>query len=559
MSVDIKVSAVVAAAVGRPRLTAWDKAAFAVAAVVLTPLFFLVWTAFGAGVDTLAFMARHTLTRVFLETGSLISGVLALSLVTGVTTGWLVATYRFPGRDMLGWLLILPFAVPTYIAAYAYVDALDFFGPFQSALRQVTGFRSRADYWFPEIRSAGGAVFVTSMVLYPYIYVASRAAFAMQGGNISDAARSLGCTRLQALRRAILPAVWPALAAGGTLVMLETLNDIGASQYLGVETFTVAIFNTWLSRGNLPGAAQIALLALAVIMAFLWLERRMRGNQRFILSSRNYRAVTAPRLTGWRAGAAFLLCALPVLAGFVLPAVVLLRAAWRQMAEDGVSTELVQATLNTVFVASVATLAILALAMLITFAQRFARNGLTGKATRISTMGYAVPGTVLVIGLLPALGLIDRSINDLALALGGSRVGLVVSGSVIAVMLAYTLRFLAIGVEQIQGGLGSLSRNTDFAAQSLGCPQPRLAWTILTPALRPALAGAAILIFVDCLKELPATLLLRPLNFETLATHLYGHAARGSFEDGAPAALLIVAAGLLPLASMHRLMEDKRR
>ncbi len=546
------------AVIAASRLTGWDFMAIAAAVLVLMPLLVLVWTAFGANIDSLIHLARTTLGRVFVETALFTGGVLVVSLTVGITSGWIVATYRFPGRTMLGWLLILPFAVPTYISAYAYVDAMDFFGPVQSALRQLTGFRTRADYWFPDMRSREGAIFVTAMVLYPYIYVASRAAFAMQGGNISDAARSLGCTRLQALRRAVLPAVWPALAAGGTLVLLETLNDVGASQYLGVETFTVAIFNTWLNKSNLPGAAQIALMALAVILAFLWFERWMRSNHRFTLSSRNYRPVTAPRLTGWRGVTAMLVCAFPVLAGFVLPAAVLLNAAWRQIKEDGVSAELAQALLNTVFVASLATLVIIMLAMLIALAQRFARNTLTAGAVRLSILGYAVPGTVLVIGLLPALGFIDMGINDLALALGGKRIGLVVSGSVIAIVLAYTIRFLAIGVEQIQGSLGSLSRNTDFAAQTLGCTQQRLALTILTPAMRPALAGAAVLIFVDCLKELPATLLLRPLNFDTLATHLYGHASRGSFEDGALAALLIVTAGLLPLAAMNRLMEAKR-
>jgi iron(III) transport system permease protein len=210
---------------------------------------------------------------------------------------------------------------------------------------------------------------------------------------------------------------------------------------------------------------------------------------------------------------------------------------------------------NTVLVASLATSMILGLAMLLAFAKRFSRLRQTGIAVRISGIGYAVPGTVLVIGLLPALGLVDRVINDAIIATGGSRIGLVLSGSIIAIVLAYTIRFLAIGIEQAETGLASLSRNTDFAAHTLGCPERRLAWRILAPALRPVLAGAAVLIFVDCLKELPATLLLRPLNFETLATHLYGHATRGSFEDGAIAALLIVAAGLIPLILMNRMME----
>jgi iron(III) transport system permease protein len=534
----------------------WDRTAIAVAVLVLLPLVAITGLALGGGeADTLAHLARHVLAPALWQTFVLATGVLALALVTGVTAGWLVATYRFPGRDILGWALILPFAVPTYISAYAYVEALDYFGPVQTAYRALLGVRLRSEYAFPEIRSMGGAIFVTSLVLYPYVYVAARAAFTMQGANLMDAARSLGCSRLEALRRVVLPVIAPMLAAAGTLVVLETLNDIGASQYLGVNTLTVAIYTTWLSKGNLAGAAQIALITLGAVIGVLWLERALRNNRRFTLTSRNYRPVTPPVLTGWRGVTAFAVTALPVVMGFALPVAVLIRGSWREFSLDGLQPEMLRALGNTVLVASLATIVILGLAMLLAFARRFSRLAQTGIAVRISGIGYAVPGTVLVIGLLPALGLIDRLINDMIIATGGSRVGLVLSGSIIAIVLAYTIRFLAIGIEQAETGLASLSRNTDFAAHTLGCPERRLAWRILAPALRPVLAGAAVLIFVDCLKELPATLLLRPLNFETLATHLYGHATRGSFEDGAIAALLIVAAGLIPLILMNRMME----
>jgi iron(III) transport system permease protein len=536
--------------------THWDRTAFAVAVLVLLPLAAIAGLAFSAGeADTLAHLARFVLAPALWDTLVLTTGVLAVAVVTGVTTGWLIAACRFPGRDILGWALILPFAIPTYISAYAYVEALDYFGPVQTAYRALLGVRMRSEYAFPEVRSISGAIFVTSLVLYPYVYVAARAAFTMQGANLMDAARNLGCSRLEALRRVVLPVIAPMLAAGGTLVVLETLNDIGASQYLGVNTLTVAIYTTWLSKGNLAGAAQIALITLAAVIGLLWLERALRNNRRFTLTSRNYRPATPPVLRGWRGFAAFALTALPVLLGFALPVAVLIKGSWREFTLDGIQPEMLRALGNTMLVASLATVVILALAMLLAFAKRFSRLTQTRIAVRISGIGYAVPGTVLVIGLLPTLGLIDRLLNDGIIAAGGSRVGLVLSGSIIAIVLAYVIRFLAIGIEQAETGLSSLSRNTDFAAHTLGCPERRLAWRILTPALRPVLAGTAVLIFVDCLKELPATLLLRPLNFETLATHLYGHATRGSFEDGAMAALLIVAAGLIPLILMNRMME----
>ncbi len=537
-------------------MTHWDRTAFTVAVLVLLPLMAITGLAFSAGeAGALAHLAQYVLAPALWQTLVLVTGVLAVALLVGVTTGWLIATYRFPGRDILGWALILPFAIPTYISAYAYVEAFDYFGPGQTAYRALLGFRMRSDYAFPEVRSMGGAIFVTSLVLYPYVYVAARAAFTTQGANLMDAARSLGCSRLDALRRVVLPVIAPVLAAGASLVVLETLNDIGASQYLGVNTLTVAIYTTWLSKGNLAGAAQIALITLAAVIGVLWLERALRNNRRFTLTSRNYRPVTPPVLKGWRGLAALAATALPVVLGFTLPVAVLVKGSWRDLTMDGVQPEMLRALGNTMLVASFATVLILTLAVLLAFAKRFSRLAQTGIAVRISGIGYAVPGTVLVIGLLPALGLVDRLINDAIIATGGSRVGLLLSGSIIAIMLAYTIRFLAIGIEQAETGLASLSRNTDYAAHTLGCPERRLAWRILAPALRPVLSGAAVLIFVDCLKELPATLLLRPLNFETLATHLYGHATRGSFEDGAIAALLIVAAGLIPLILMNRMME----
>ncbi len=540
------------------RMTYWDRTALAVAAFVVLPLVAIVgFAATAADGGLLAYPARQVLASSAGETLVLATGVLVLALVIGVCSGWLIATYRFPGRDILAWALILPFAIPTYIAAYAYVDMMDYFGPVQSAYRALMGYQMRREYTFPEMRSPGGAIVVTALVLYPYIYIASRAAFTLQGANLMDAARNLGCSRMEALRRVVLPVVAPMLVAGATLVLLETLNDIGASQYLGVNTLTVAIYTTWLGKGNLAGAAQIALTVLAAVVGLLWLERSLRNNPRFTLGSRNYRPVTPPDLTGWRGMGALALVTLPVVLGFVMPVATLIRAGWRQFLIDGIEREMLQALGNTVMVASLATVAILMLATLLAFARRFTKLAQTRAAVRISGIGYAVPGTVLVIGLLPALGQFDRLLNDGMIAMGWTRIGLVLSGSIIAIVVAYTIRFLAIGLDQVDTGLSSLSRNTDFAAFTLGCPEHRLASHILAPALRPVLAGAAVLIFVDCLKELPATLLLRPLNFETLATQLYGHAARGGFEDGAMAALLIVAAGLLPLILMNRMMERR--
>ena len=537
------------------RITSWDATAAAVAGLVLLPILVVAAIGLGGSLDPMGHATRYILPTALIETGLLVTGVVGLSVIIGVGTGWLIAVYRFPGRDVLGWALILPFAIPTYISAYAYVEALDYFGPAQGLLRWAFGFTSRRDYWFPEVRSMQGAIIVNALVLYPYIYIASRAAFSLQGAQLIDAARSLGCSRLTALRRVVLPAVIPMLAAGATLVVLETLNDIGASQYLGINTLTVAIYTTWLSKSDLAGAAQIALVTLTVIFALLWAERWVLSHRQSRIASRGYRPVSAPRLRGGQGIAAMLAALLPVLLGFVLPFGILVQNSVRQLLSDGLPQDLLRALGNSLFVALLATAIVLLLALLLAFAGRFSRHSPIRTANRLAGLGYALPGTVLVIGLLPALGFFDRLANDMIIGLGMPRFGLILSGSMVAIVLAYTIRFLAIGLEQVEAGLATISRNTDFAAHTLGCPERPLAWRILAPALKPVVAGAAILIFVDCLKELPATLLLRPLNFETLATQLYGHASRGSFEDGSFAALLIVLAGLAPLVILNRMMQ----
>ncbi len=542
------------------KLSAWDGTALAVSVLVLAPILALVLLAFQTGAaDSILALTRTTLGSSLLETMLLVVGVLALAGMIGLVSGWLVSTYDFPGRQWLSWALVLPFAIPTYISAYCYVEAFDFFGPLQGFLRLMLGFRLKTEYWFPDVRSLSGAIIITALVLYPYIYVASRAAFAAHGAHLTDAARSLGCNRAEAAIRVILPAIWPMLVAAGTLVVLETLNDIGASQHLGVQTLTVTIFNTWLNRNDLGGAAQLALLLLVIVMALLWLEHSIRNNKRYALPARGQRPHQRILLRGARGWFAFLITGLPVLAGFGLPAFILVQAATRQFKTDGLGGGMVKALGNTLLVSGMATVIILTLAVLLALAQRFTRSGIASGANRISMMGYALPGTVLVIGLLPLLGLFDSTINTIATSLDLTRPGLLLSGTIIAVVLAYTIRFMAIGLDQTQAGLGAFSRNMDFAARTLGCKEQRIASRILVPAIHPAIAGAGILVFVDCLKELPATLLLRPLNFETLATTLYGHASRGSFEDGAIAALLIVTAGLVPLVVMSRFLETSNR
>ncbi len=333
------------------------------------------------------------------------------------------------------------------------------------------------------------------------------------------------------------------------------LNDIGASQYLGVQTLTVAAYATWLNKGSLSGAAQLSLITLAVVLLLIWGERALRRNRRYASSAKGHRPATPLRLEGWRGAAAAIGCATPVLLGFVAPVYVLADAAWRQIASEGMPADLWPALGYSALLAACATVVVIAVAMTLAVAGRLSRTGRASRALPLAGLGYALPGTVLVIGLLPIAGGLDTLINDGWIALGGQRIGQVVAGSLGLLIAAYAIRFLAIGLDQATSGLAVLSRNTDAAAETLGCTRPRLVGRVLAPAMLSPLAGAAILVFVDCLKELPATLLMRPLNVETLATLLYGHATRGSFEDGASAALLIVLAGLAPLLLVNSALD----
>ena len=524
----------------------------ALAALVLAPVLSLILLGLRGDPDIWGHLASYVLPAALQDTALLLAGVAIITAVTGIGTAWLVTAYRFPGRDSFRWLLPLPLAIPTYIVAYVYVDVFDPLGPVQSGLRALFGWRSAADYWFPNVRSLGGAIFVIGFVLYPYVYLAARAMFQTQSAALIEVARTLGATRFMLARHVALPLARPALAVGLSLALLETLNDIGASEYLGVRTLTLAIFTTWLNRGSLAGAAQIACVMLLVIAALIALERHGRRDRRFSVSVRQPRVATPIRLAGWRGWAATVCCFAPVAFGFLIPAGFLLREVISRGLLVGFDTSLLGHTITTVILAAIATTIALVFGLGAAIAVRLARRRIATIGLSVASLGYAVPGTVLALGLLSPLVAVDEAINWLTRALAGVSVGLVLAGSGAALVLAYVIRFLAIATGSAQVGLGRIAMEIDDVARTLGCKPGRLAWLIHLPLARPALGGAALLIFVDCLKELPATLLLRPLNVETLSTYIYQFATRGNFEEGALAALLIVLVGLLPVIRIVR-------
>jgi len=530
----------------------WQTAVFAgvamaAALLAIAPLASLVALAFDDTGDLWPHLARYVIPATLMKTMLLLAGVAAVTIVIGAGTAWTITTFAFPGRDALSWLLPLPLAIPTYIVAYVYVDILDAIGPVQSALRTVFGWRSVGDYWFPNVRSLPGAILLFGFVLYPYVYLAARAMFQTQSSLFVEPARMLGAPPLEVARRITLPLARPAIAVGVSLALLETLNDIGASEYLGVQTLTLSIFTTWLNRGSLAGAAQMACLMLLIVVALIAVERHARRRRGFAVSAADLRQFSPIRLSGPAGWFALIGCSLPVTLGFLLPAGYLLHEVMTRGLLVGFDTSVAGYALTTVALASIATLVTLALGFSVVAALRYLKRPMIAISVNIAGIGYAVPGTVLALGLLSPLVLVDEGINTLAQAFGIERVGLLLAGSGAALVIAYVIRFLAIAIGFAQAGFSRVSMDLDEVARLLGAGPGTLARTIHLPLARPAIFGAALLIFVDCLKELPATLLLRPLNIETLSTYIYQFATRGSFEQGSLAALIIVAVGILPV------------
>jgi iron(III) transport system permease protein len=523
-----------------------------VAALVIAPVVSLVLIALIGDAELWPHLVAHVLPDAMVNTVVLLAGVAVIAAVTGVGTAWIVTAYEFPGRSAFVWLLPLPLAFPTYIVAYVYVDILDGFGPVQTTLRAVTGFASAADYWFPNVRSLPGAILVMSFVLYPYVYLATRAMFQTQSAALIEMARSLGASRWPLARDITLPLARPAIAAGLALALLEALNDIGASEYLGVNTLTLSIFSTWLNRSSLPGAAQIACVMLIAIAGLIALERYGRRRQAFTGIDRHPGIARRIALTGskrWYAAAA---CFAPVALGFLVPLGFLSHQVIARGLLIGFDPSLFRHTASTITIAASATALTLALGFGVAFALRLIRRRFAQVCVFIAGLGYAVPGTVLALGLLSPLVAIDEAINWVTRTIAGVSVGLLLAGSSAAVVIAYAVRFLAIATGFAQSGLARISHELDDAARVVGTRPSGVVWSIQLPLMRPALWGAALLVFVDCLKELPATLLLRPLNVETLSTYIYQFATRGSFEEGALAALIIVLVGIFPVIRMVR-------
>ena len=536
---------------------AWSLAALTVAVLTALPVLAVLWLALFPSENVWGHLLSTVLPGYVKHTLLLMLGVGIGTLVIGVSTAWLVTMCRFPGRRLFEWALLLPFAVPAYVIAYVYTDLLEYAGPVQATLRAWFGWHGVADYWFPPIRSLGGAIVVMSLVMYPYVYLLSRAAFLEQSVSSLDAARILGQGPWRILFCVSLPMARPAIAVGLSLVLMETLNDFGTVDYFAVRTLTAGIYDTWLGTGNLGGAAQIAAVMLLFVVALLTLERRSRAKQRHYQAGRRLQPLPATTLRGWRALVAICACLLPCFAGFGVPALVLLDYSLAQPAAFG-SSAFRSYALNSLTLSTTAAFMALLVGLLLGYSRRLAGGRLLTLAVRISSLGYAVPGAVLAIGVIVPFAAFDNAVDDFARGTLGISTGLLLSGTVFAVIFAYVVRFLTIAAGSVEASLGRITPSMDLAARSLGHGPGRTLLRVHLPLMRGGMLTAALVIFVDCMKELPATLILRPFNFDTLATYVYQFASDELLARCAPGALAIVLAGLLPVVLLSRTIDRSR-
>lgn len=546
----------------KPRLPSlWSAGAALIALVVVAPILAVVWIALapsvaaltgqGEGASVWAQLWATTLPRYLRTTLILMFGVGALTALMGTGAAWLVARYHFPGSRWIQWALLMPLAVPAYVGAYALVDFLEYAGPVQTFLRGLMGWTSARDYWFPEIRSLGAAILVISAALYPYVYLLTRAALREQSGGGEEVAMSLGVGPFARFRRVGLPLARPAIAAGVAIVMMETVNDFGTVDYFAVQTLTTGIFTTWLESNSAAGAAQIACVVLALVVALLLIEKLSRRRSRFYMLSSRHRPVVPRRLMGSAGWTATALCLVPILAGFVLPAAVILSHAVDNL-DAWADRGLLLALWHTVSVGGVAALVTVGAAVFLVYGVRLSGMRLPRQLMPVTTIGYAAPGAVLGVGILIPLARLDHGLADGVEALTGHDIGLILTGSAFALVLAYSVRFFAIAQGAADGAFGRVSPSLPMAARSLGRSRGGVLREVYAPLVRGSLASALLLVFVDCVKELPATLLLRPFNYDTLATRVHEQASLEQLGEAAPGALLVMAVGLVAVAFLAR-------
>ena len=542
---------------GRWRPGAWTLASVLLAGLLLTPVFAVAWMAFFPVENVWPHLLEHALPLYLGNTLILMLSVMAGATVVGTGCAWLAAMQEFPGRRWLEWALLAPLAMPAYLGAYALVDFLEYAGPVQVGLRRIFGWADARDYWFPQIRSLGAGVFVMIFVLYPYVYLFARAAFREQSVCALEVGRALGCGPWGVFFRVGLPLARPGIAAGAALAGMETLNDFGTVDFYNIQTLTKGVFLVWLDTYNAGGAAQISLVMLGFVLLLILLERSGRGGRKFHQASRRSRPIRRGRnraAVGW---SMTLACALPVLIGFVGPALILGAHARDEFAQ-WLSADFWRAALNTAVLSGAAAVVACGVGLIAVYGARASGRRSLRRLAQLTVLGYAVPGAVLAVGVLIPLAAFDHWFADSVESVFGVDPGLVTTGSAAAIVFAYVVRFSAIAHGAVDGAFGRIAPSIEMAARTLGESDSGALSRVHVPIVRGSLMTAALLIFVDSVKELPATLMLRPFDFETLATTVYGHASLERLAETGPAALAIVLVGLVPVALLMRVMDRSR-
>lgn len=546
---------VVSFAKTKQKLSLLSISSVGVALLLMLPILVIVGFVFAGSADVFKHLFDTVLADYVGNSLLLMLGVGIGVLLLGIPTAWLTSVCDFPGRKLFAWALLLPLAVPAYIIAYTYTGLLDFAGPVQTAIRDITGL-GYGEYWFFEIRSLGGAMLMLALVLYPYVYLLSRAAFLEQSASTLEVSRTLGYNQWQGLFRLALPLARPAIIAGLTLALMETLADYGTVQYFGVSTFTTGIFRTFYGFGDSAAAAQLAAFLLGFVALLVLVEKYSRRKARYHSSAEYKAKAKLIELKGYKAFLAFSICLAPVLFGFLIPASVL--AYWSLTQADLSDGAFAQLAWNSFYLAFLAALIAVGFALLLAYAGRLNPSRAVRAAIGTAGMGYALPGTIIAVGVIIPFAWLDHRLIAVAKELFGIDLGLVLSGTLVALLFAYTVRFLAVSLGAVQSGLGKIKPSLDGAARTLGRTPMQVLKQVHVPLMKSSVLTALLIVFVDVLKELPATLILRPFNFNTLAVRAFELASDERLVDAAPASLLIVAVGLLPVILLSRSISKGR-
>ncbi|MGI1970884.1 ABC transporter permease [Shewanella baltica] len=533
----------------------WSLAGYAVATILVLPLVALILQALQPDEAVFGHLMATVLPTYIINSLLLIFWVSLGALLLALPCAWLMARCEFVGRRYLQWALLLPLAMPGYIVAYVYTDLLDYAGPVQRSLRTIFSWSSPQDYFFPDIRTLGGAACMLSLVLFPYIYLLARTAFMEQSLSLAHASRIMGCSPWQSFWRLSLPMARPALAVGVALVAMETAADFATVNYFAVPTLTTAVYDTWLGYGNLTAAAKLSAIILLVVFSLIGFERFARRKQQLFQKQSRIQVIDLYRLSAVQTAVALSFCATLLLLAFLLPFGILLSYAIGYF-EQSWDESFWQLSLNSLSLALITSLICCLIALLLMFVRRISPRPSDALPSRLASTGYALPGTVLAIGVLVPLTMLDFAINDLADLLGLDGPGLILTGSVVALIFAFCVRFVAIAIGSVESSYKRISPSLDMVSLTMGQSPRQLLQRVHLPLLGKGLFAGALLVFIESMKELPAALLLRPIGFENLATYVFQFVSDEKLEHGALAAIVIVLVGLVPLIYLNRSLEQ---